>query len=310
MKTPIPTTPPHSSQRGAALLITMLIVVLGLVTLLTLRGGHKAPELEAQRKTALALAQAKEALLGWAATDGVPTININPGRLLCPDQNNSGNSPGAICPSRLGRLPWKTLGLDDLRDGAGERLWYIVDPAFLSSATAMNSAILPTTLSFNGNNLVVVILSPGLALGALNQQRDIANQNICTNYLESCASMPAIVSSAFPNTYNDHALFITAQEVFTLITRRMTRELALGIGTPPFPANLTAANAIMGAGSTWNENDWGITSPAASYVATDTSGGTNYNKITLTYPNCSRQQFTIQWNATMNTNIVSWTGAC
>ena len=51
------------------------------------------------------------------------------------------------------------------RDGAGERLWYIVDPAFLSSATAMNSAILPTTLSFNGNNLVAVILSPGLALG-------------------------------------------------------------------------------------------------------------------------------------------------
>jgi hypothetical protein len=25
---------------------------------------------------------------------------------------------------RMGRLPWKTLRLPDLRDGHGERLWY------------------------------------------------------------------------------------------------------------------------------------------------------------------------------------------
>ncbi len=30
----------------------------------------------------------------------------------------------------LGRLPYKTLGLDDIRDGSGERLWYAVSVNF------------------------------------------------------------------------------------------------------------------------------------------------------------------------------------
>jgi hypothetical protein len=41
---------------------------------------------------------------------------------------------------RLGRLPWKTLGLPDLRDGDGERLWYAVSSATRACSTAPRAA--------------------------------------------------------------------------------------------------------------------------------------------------------------------------
>jgi hypothetical protein len=35
--------------------------------------------------------------------------------------------------AHIGRLPWKTLGLPDLRDGSGERLWYAVSSNFVDN---------------------------------------------------------------------------------------------------------------------------------------------------------------------------------
>lgn len=289
----IPLLRSNRRQRGAALLITMLLVVLGLVTLLTLRGGHKAPELDAQRKTTLALAQAKEALLGWAATDG-GSAAPNPGRLLCPDQSNNGISQGAACSAPyLGRVPWVTLNLGDVRDGAAERLWYIVDPQFRSSANPMNSTILPTNLSLNGNNVVAVIFAPGPVLGALNQQRDtIAHQLLCANYLETCANIPAIVSSIASATYNDHVLAITAQDIFTVVTFRMARELAQA-NAPPYV--VTPISALVKS-PTWINNQW---DSAVDPISSVSSAGIN-----LKFLNCA-SRFTITGQ-----NSVSRSGTC
>ena len=196
MKMPISTNPPPSNphQRGAALLIAMLIVVLGLVTLLTFRSDRKAPEMEAQRKTALALAQAKETLLGRAALDNGGISN--PGRLPCPDRINNGDAPGNACvnstlnpnPNLVGRVPWRTLAMGDIRDEASERLWYIVDNNFGSASAAMNTTIQPT-LTFNGQPIVAAIIAPGITLSALAQNRSTSGSpppsNIYTNYLES-----------------------------------------------------------------------------------------------------------------------------
>jgi hypothetical protein len=63
---------------------------------------------------------------------------VGPGYLPCPDLDDDGWAE-ATCGSlsgdsgqaqRLGRLPWKTLGLPDLRDGDGERLWYAVSSKY------------------------------------------------------------------------------------------------------------------------------------------------------------------------------------
>src|SRR5258708_29066232 len=45
----------------------------------------------------------------------------------------------------IGRIPWKTLGIDDLRDASGERLWYALAHNFrkLSGTTVINSDTQP-----------------------------------------------------------------------------------------------------------------------------------------------------------------------
>jgi hypothetical protein len=89
------------------------------------------------RATERALAQAREALLAYAA-DRPIDARVGPGYLPCPDLDDDGWAE-ATCGSlagqlgqeqRLGRLPWKTLGLPDLRDGHGERLWYAVSTRY------------------------------------------------------------------------------------------------------------------------------------------------------------------------------------
>ena len=118
-------------QRGAALIVTMLLfAVIGITALLAVARGTES-EAEKERRTSEALAMAKDALIGFAG--GVPLPGADrPGDLPCPDLDNDGSAdpPCSTAAARLGRLPWKTLGLPDLRDGDGERLWYAVANAF------------------------------------------------------------------------------------------------------------------------------------------------------------------------------------
>lgn len=129
-------------QRGAALLVILMIVgVLGAFFAVRALNGLTA---ERDRVTAAALAQAKDALIGYAVTyrdthpDAVTSeLNKPFGYLPCPDTNNDGIAEltcGLKDVSVTGRLPWKTLGLAPLRDSAGECLWYAV------SGRAKNSA--------------------------------------------------------------------------------------------------------------------------------------------------------------------------
>lgn len=89
------------------------------------------------RATERALAQAREALISYAA-DRPIDARVGPGYLPCPDLDDDGwaeSTCGSLSghvgqADRLGRLPWKTLGLPDLRDGHGERLWYAVSTRY------------------------------------------------------------------------------------------------------------------------------------------------------------------------------------
>ncbi len=176
----------HRHQRGAAMLILMMIVMLGLITLFTFRMDRKGPELDADRKTALALAQAKEALLGYAAKD-----TNHPGSLPCPDANDDGTSDisdyaGPNCRAPVGRLPWRLLRLPDLRDGSGERLWYAVSPVFnANSGTKLNSTYsgqitikdgsgIITYNASTSTGVIAVVIAPG---GVLVRQGAASPQN-------------------------------------------------------------------------------------------------------------------------------------
>ena len=129
-------------QRGSALLLILLVLGAAGAWLVL----HSLRDLRNERAqiTAQALAQAKEALLGFAASYADSHAGQVNGYLPLPDLGSSRNN--AVVPAEgeaaanfagnasglsvLGRLPWRTLGLGPLRDGSGECLWYAVSGNF------------------------------------------------------------------------------------------------------------------------------------------------------------------------------------
>jgi type II secretory pathway pseudopilin PulG len=149
-----------AGQRGSVLLLVLLLV-LGLACAWLALAWPPATHAARDAVTERALAQAREALIAYAV-DRPITSTVGPGYLPCPDLDNDGWAE-STCGSldgasgqaaRLGRLPWKTLGLPDLRDGAGERLWYAVSTKYKGLLNCAASA-------------GCLDMTPGQALGTL-----------------------------------------------------------------------------------------------------------------------------------------------
>ncbi len=184
------------TQSGAALIIFLTILILGITAiLLSELNTRNDLMLEDQEQTRRALIQAKEALIGFAATFSDRSSGRY-GFLPCPDTNTAsgleegvahGSCPPNIPPSTipagtnanrssLGRLPWRTLGLPALRDGAGECLWYAVSGPYkgVSSTTAVTNMLNEDT-----NGLFDVFISddlhnPSALTGTQPQDRAVA----------------------------------------------------------------------------------------------------------------------------------------
>lgn len=127
---------PRARQRGAALLTMLLIATMAMAAvLLSAFGGSGVERARAQRTHAL-LAQASEALVGFAATHG---------RLPRParEADDPGREQAAPCASEAdctGLLPWRDLGLP-AADNWGHALRYSVTPAFTVAPLARTSAV-------------------------------------------------------------------------------------------------------------------------------------------------------------------------
>ena len=148
-------------QCGALLLLATLLLLAVAGFVLALAFASTNPEAARRRITENALAQAREALLAYAAARAI-NETVGPGYLPCPDLDNDGWAE-ATCGSlagdvgqdeRLGRLPWKTLGIADLRDGDGERLWYAVSTKYKGLLNCAASA-------------ACIDMSPEAALGSI-----------------------------------------------------------------------------------------------------------------------------------------------
>lgn len=200
------------SQKGMALLMLLLIFTL-IASLYILKSlDSTAINNERAKKTQKAMAEAKIALLSFASNrPELPGCGNNcprPGDLPCPDINNNGfadapcgNAAGTTGQvNRLGRLPWRDLGLSDIRDGYGERLWYAVSSRHKNNSRfrPLNSDTAATITLRNSAGVIVndgslttglaaVVISPGPAFvraDAIVQVRDAANQNLAVNYLD------------------------------------------------------------------------------------------------------------------------------
>jgi hypothetical protein len=119
----------NNTQSGAALIALLAIFMLSATGILLYRLNNRTDfMLKNQAQTARALAKAKEALIGYAATYAETHPGQPQGYLPCPDYNGNGSAStcGTTGHSVIGRFPWRTLGLPPLRDGSGECLWYAV----------------------------------------------------------------------------------------------------------------------------------------------------------------------------------------
>ena len=120
-------------QRGAALLVILMIAgLLGAFFAMQLLGGASA-ERDKVRASTLALTQANDALIGFAMANG---------RLPRPATSavNGVENP-ALCSTEAsctGQLPWVTLGVTRL-DAWGKVIRYSVTPAFANANFALST---------------------------------------------------------------------------------------------------------------------------------------------------------------------------
>lgn len=230
-------------QNGTALLL--LLIVLGAVGAFFALKALNSGQAQRDQATAQTLAQAKEALIGFAATYRDQHANQVFGFLPCPDTDNNGiiNAPcGAVDVSATGRLPWSTLRLPALRDSSGECLWYAV------SGTAKDNP--PTITAFNwdtpgqftvqdaaGNTLAgasphdrpwAILFAPHTVLGTQTRPSTAGTEcpgsNVLNAYLENTGTPNTFVLSTPDSirnaTNNDQGTWITSKDVFDRVMRR------------------------------------------------------------------------------------------
>jgi hypothetical protein len=203
------------------------------------------------------MSQAKRALIGWMAMNAAGTDG-NPGRLPCPEGVNSigtdaeGIAAPTVTPATpncatVGRLPWRTLGLDKLVDASSEPLWYAVSPSW----TLQNSSSLLTInsdsrgqMTVDGtaapNEVVALIIAPGPAMNvqgatgctARNQSRSTPTPSMDPrDYVECFNSATPSFSTVGPSTsFNDQVIRVTTADLFpaleAAVQQRMQREIA------------------------------------------------------------------------------------
>lgn len=235
---PIPRTLPAKPRRirdeqGAAFIVMLVILVMGVSALVVSAYSNTTIKIQRGKTTTGVLAQAKDALIGSSISNA-----LRPGSLPCPDTTNDGMSDACSSTNFIGRLPWKTLGLPNLRDGNGEQLWYAVSPNFrdVSTSTTINSDT-PTQLTLSGNAVMAVIFSPG---GALSSQERNTNSTTCpsdgvskpnnrcvSNYLEgeNQNNDGVFINAPESPTVNDQELEITANQILPRVEKLITSQI-------------------------------------------------------------------------------------
>ena len=223
----------------------------------SLNRGSVAMSLTRAEKNRAVMKQAKDALIAYAASETLQggAASFRPGRLPCPDRTNVDGSAASSCAgvNLLGRLPYKTLGIEELRDASGERLWYAVSNNFKTGAGVINAdtrgAITVSGLA-PATNAVAVVFSPGAVLGS--QDRSAAGMNTATNYLEGINSdtnydkyiAENVNDPVVTNLFNDQLLVITEQDLFSaigpVVAARIQRDIALLWIYNPSPGTSTS----------------------------------------------------------------------
>jgi hypothetical protein len=261
----------RSRQRGQAFIFIAILLGMGLLAL-AIGATTSASNSIANQQTKdveLELARVKDALIGWSASRTPTGANPNarPGELPCPDTDNNGYAENdddnngideANCiAGAIGRVPWRTLGIPEPKDSAGETLWYAISGNFrVYRSAAPNIYTAPITSDTLGtltvyrdstantitSQAVAVIFAPGPAVGT--QDRSTTTTMSCTapsgtyfrnqcasNYLEifggvnNATNTGTFIRGPSSSTFNDRLLVITSADLMPLVEQRVAREM-------------------------------------------------------------------------------------
>lgn len=202
------------------MVLLAIVLAAGYVGVRGLSAAYAKPERDA--RTLAAMQQAKQALLGYAASRArlfalhpPGTAMDVPGALPCPAANLAGLvaasqaeqwgraretcSPTA---QRLGRLPWLTLEIPQLADSTGAGLWYAVSLDFRYVADIAALPTPPVNAHSRGrirlvspagdivqDRVVAVIIAPGAALAGQSRGTP-AELDSTANHLEAFTVAP------------------------------------------------------------------------------------------------------------------------
>ena len=247
-------------QHGAALLALMAIIMLGGMWFL-LYVVQPVNRVVAEREhNAKVLYEAKQAVLGWVVKNALDSTDWNPGKLPCPEALGNFTVPpnasegtmqgfcgGAV--TAVGRVPWKSLGIDKPYDATGEVLWYVVAPGWKRD----NNTTPEPALGIHSNSIgaftvdgiapaiaganaaVAAIIAPGRRLvtspiasqttkgcAAQSQFRSTFPPADSTHYLEcqdiaGASLRTGVVDNGTNEVFNDQVVLITAADVLDAI---------------------------------------------------------------------------------------------
>ncbi|GBL45437.1 hypothetical protein SFMTTN_1244 [Sulfuriferula multivorans] len=236
-------TPPSLPRQQRGALLILLVIALGVLAITLFVGmlSSSAIQNERDKKTAAALAEAKTALIGWSASRSSNTSNYTPGQLPCPEDlsligsPNEGTAASSCTLPAIGRLPWKTLKVGDIRDGYDEKLWYVISNGF--RVPPINSGVSQAQLTVDGvpNSAVAIIFSPGPPLsGQVRPIPTATSPPLISNYLEGSNNDGdnQFVTQGPAGTFNDKLLAVTHHDLFSVVERRIANTI---IGTTSTP---------------------------------------------------------------------------
>jgi len=252
------------------------------------------PRIERDKITAAALAQAKQALIGYAASADLWSTCLStscprPGELPCPDNWPQGSvsegTPSPCSGNAIGRLPWKKLGLPDLRDSSGERLWYAVSTNYKNNPRVfpLNSDT-QGTISVRDSNgtliadatagagVVAVVISPSAGLtrqDGVAQDRstagylspinylDIANGEDNQNFVNGLSDgfiQGPIKDASNLIIFNDTLIVISRDDIIRVAEKRVAAEVTNALlpflGSLPNPAAFSDTSCLGSAAIT------------------------------------------------------------
>ncbi|HEV8646527.1 MAG TPA: hypothetical protein VGR01_13275 [Burkholderiales bacterium] len=241
-------------QRGQIIILTVLILVLGAGFLVFSMASSRSIANQRAAETGAALAQTRQALMGWSAsrTPVTGSLTIRPGELPCPDMNNNGlDDDGSCSGGAIGRVPWKTLDIPEPVDGSGETLWYAIAGAFryknvnpqpITSDTQGNLTVYHnSSATVLTSKAIAVLFAPGPPVGAQSRGSTTAvcattgttipRQNCAANYLEATGggnnaqTGGPFIQAETSVTFNDQVLAITNADLMPIVEQRVAREM-------------------------------------------------------------------------------------